>query len=293
MRGDGTENNPFIPETLTEFIQAVGNFREDGERPYVELNKDILANEDPNYTGELSSPITILAVNLNGNGHCIKGVTIKASNILYFDTNLSPSIAQAYIHDISFLNFFHKRINDRTSISTSSISSVKFKNCFFSIRSESIADVPCNRFCYGIIFERCGINFRSDRRRPSYPRNGVLVSSTFNQCTVIIDNINPIIHYTGEFVITDVTSYQTVFIFKNMAAGFYAGAFMYGNHTYGYVVVELTSADKEGSLSVPSGTQFYSCLINKTDKGITLGGTSITLEQLKDKDYLIDIGWLP
>lgn len=286
MRGDGTENNPFIPETLTEFIQAVG----DSNRPYVELDHDILANEDSNYTGELSSPIQIYAQRLNGNGYSVKGVTVNSASAIIVQTE---GAFQILIENISFLNFFHKRTNPDYTLSRGGSNSVLFKNCFFSIRSESIADVPCNRFCYGIIFERCGINFRSDRRRPSYPRNGVLVSSTFNQCTVIIDNINPIIHYTGEFVITDVTSYQTVFIFKNMAAGFYSGAFMYGNHTYGYVVVELTSADKEGSLSVPSGTQFYSCLINKTDKGITLGGTSITLEQLKDKDYLIDIGWLP
>lgn len=293
MRGDGTENNPFIPETLTEFIQAVGPTS--GSGVYVELEHDILANEDPEYSGELNSEIYFNVKKLDGKGYSVKGVTFRSPSMIQLAGN--PGVIQ----NISFLNFYHKRTTtgDYSIYSTASASLgfLHFENCNFSVRSIPISGTV--KFAKGITFNKCGINLKS--KNDTYPgnasTNGILDDVILNQSTIIIDTVAQTV-FTGSAnsaVFNNCTTYQCAIFIKNMrlySSTIYTNGLFTGNNSYGYAVIEIIETTRDNNYTIGSNTSFYVYLINKTSNNITIN-PSITLEQLKDKDYLIDIGWLP
>ncbi|MDE5563854.1 MAG: hypothetical protein K2I93_01755, partial [Oscillospiraceae bacterium] len=76
MTGQGITTDPYIPETLTEFIQACS--RHDA---YIHLTHDLNAADDPDYFGELTEPITLNYVTVTTKNKCkISGVTVRAAS---------------------------------------------------------------------------------------------------------------------------------------------------------------------------------------------------------------------
>ena len=93
MTGTGTQNDPYAPTTLTEFITAVGT-----SGAYVALTQDINAADDPEYTGELTSTISINATSVDGAGFTISGVTVRASRCIYIGV-------LRYVYNLNFRDF--------------------------------------------------------------------------------------------------------------------------------------------------------------------------------------------
>ena len=129
MTGTGTQADPYIPTTLTEFITAIGT-----SGAYVALTQDINAADDPEYAGELTDSVRILAQSVEGGGFSIIGVTIRAANMIVFQSR--PS---AQVLNIDFRKWGHKKTASGATLQGYNASnySTGFTGCRFSVAVEN------------------------------------------------------------------------------------------------------------------------------------------------------------
>lgn len=105
MTGTGTKADPYIPETLTEWIQSCSI-----KDAYIHLIHDLNAADDPDYTGELETPILLNYVTVTSDGkHTIRGITVQAESFF----NCKNGVSQ--IEDILFRDCVHIRTNTSTA----------------------------------------------------------------------------------------------------------------------------------------------------------------------------------
>lgn len=111
--GTGTEANPFIPDTLTSFLECISV-----AEAYVRLDTDIDAADDPDYGGILYEPVTFKCFKCFGNNGIkkINGVIVRASNMIVVDNRYDSEGKIIYgndvvgnsIYNVAFTNWVHK-----------------------------------------------------------------------------------------------------------------------------------------------------------------------------------------
>lgn len=272
MTGSGTQSDPFVPITLTEFIEAVGT-----SGAYVALDRDIDAAEDPNYGGELTAPIYINATSVNGNRYEVCGVTVRAANLIWFQGS------NVDIYDIFLYDWAHKRTSDSScTILGHNFSRNKLHDCLLSIK------VDCGGHSGEIVsqaaFYTCALSILMIDAA-----SGIQINTTvFDTTTLLVDGMD--LRNSQSFYGTPFT--RSALILKNaiMISG---GAFIYDCGGTGAYIAFLDGLD--GTINMSNFLGQYCLAVAPQGQQMTLT-TAIqqaTFDQMKDKDWLASVGFLP
>lgn len=276
MTGTGTQNDPYVPTTLTEFITAVGKYG-----AYVALTQDINAADDPDYTGELSSQIALNCYSMDGHDHTIRGITVRAG--YFFKKSSSGS---SYIKNIYMLDMAHKKGNNNAYLMAGGTiyQFINFENVRISAKIS--VDGGAVDIGFRISLTNCAINIEYDG-----------------------------VGFCGAALFNDVRTYKTTVYVQNVASTNTITVQLTGSCTVSGLVLESPSnqitlistttcqynyyavTNSPNNLAINCGYRGTVDLVaaDGTDADVTLqsGWTQCTIAQLKDKEYLSSIGWLP
>ena len=277
MTGTGTRADPYIPTTLTEFIAAVGT-----AWAYVQLTQDINAADDPTYTGELTTPITWAAASVQGGGFTLAGVTLRTAAS-------AISVAKDASVDALRLDIGFKREDESSPIvAYGGGSRPTFRGCILRIKFDEGA--YRGSFAEQIDFTDCAISI-------SIAADTAGGSDYFWQCSFLRTTV----HFASDFERYSygsgaVIGYGTAFIrsamiFDDLTDG--ANLVGSGAGTLSYSYIAVRSATQ--SLRMSRGAS--GCVIaldpSTTLSGSFSGWTRATIDQMKDKDWLTSVGFLP
>lgn len=283
MTGTGTQADPFVPITLTEFIEAVGT-----SSAYVALDRDIDAAEDPAYTGELTAPVGFAAAQVEGNGHFVRGVTVRAQNMIA----LTP--ISAHVLDLDLIAWAHKKTTQAPTFQgyNSRNYDTGFENCMFSVA----VDAPCygNRLMNHIKMERCSadIKYISTDGAPGYAIDYCTIAYT----TLRISGIW-IGSVTSNVLLHDVAFPRSAVILHDPRV--YDKAYL--TYNVGWEYSYIAFVDIPQGITGIQGSNFLATggvIVAIDDTGIPMtfdsaGAIRATLDQMKDEAWLASVGFLP
>lgn len=276
MTGTGAQADPYIPTTLTEWLTAVGT-----NGAYVAMDSDINAADDPEYTGVITSTIVFRAVEVDGGGFALRGVTVDAPNA--FQTSISSLLQNLDMRDIA-----HKR---GSNIGNSFVCDTNYywiiKNCRLSCKIDTTSAPD---FCRHVSFIQSAIE--AEYTLPTGTYMAIFDRSTFEKCTVLVKNarfssfVN--VHRGGAFV-------RSAFIFQNCTFGNGAQLFSVSITPRDYCYFAFVDSDISGTITC--GDTSVGSVVAIDDQDVTVsvsnGWTRGTLAQMKDKDWLTSVGFLP
>ena len=280
MTGTGTQADPYIPTTLTEFITAIGT-----SGAYVALTQDINAADDPEYAGELTDSVRILAQSVEGGGFSIIGVTIRAANMIAFQSR--PS---AQVLNIDFRKWGHKKTASGATLQgyNGSNYSTGFTGCRFSVAVENGSFG--NHFLDHIMLHSCAMD--------AIFTNSVVTGGGYNVNYCTIDRTTMMLDgaYLSADFLHDVAFPRSACILKNPK--FQNNIYLSDNIGFEYGYIALTDvADGLNGITLTSRVPVMGSVVAIDDPDVTMsipaGVTRGTLAQLKDKDWLTSVGFLP
>lgn len=284
MTGTGTQADPYIPTTLTEFIEAVGS-----SGAYVALTQDINAADDPAYSGELTDSVRILAQSVEGGGFSISGVTVRAANMIIFQHHSS-----AQVLNIDFRKWGHKKTASGATLQGYNASnySTGFTGCRFSVTAENGSFG--NHFLDHIMLHSCAMDATFTNAAGTgggYNAN----YCTIDRTTLLLDGAHLATSMSGAFF-HDVAFPRSACIFKNPK--FHNGIYLSDNIGFEYGYIAFTDvADGLNGITLTSRVPVMGSIVAIDDPDVTMsipaGVTRGTLDNLKDKDWLTSVGFLP
>lgn len=284
MTGTGTQNDPYIPVTLTEFISAVGT-----SGAYVSLDRDINAADDPNYNGELTSPIDFSCVSLLGDDHFISGVTVRAATLL------QSRVASFSANNVFFKNFAHKRTEAGYTLTTTTSDALVMNGCKASVIIDDSGGG--NNGEYGFIshckFTDCALDVKYvNSQNPIILSSAQLLRSTIvvRDCN-ICGSVYPI-NDRNSWLIT-----RSAIIFDNCSVYADRDLSYSSSQRYSYVgfldceyIADHIKSCGDSSFGVSS---LIVCDTPPSQIDAKAGLTVATMEQMKDKEWLMSVGFLP
>lgn len=285
MTGTGSQGDPLIPETLTEFIAAVGTVG-----AYVALDRDINAADDPNYNGELTSPIKFACTSLLGNDYFISGVTVRASSLILGAKQFLS------INNVFFKNFAHKRTGTDFTINTTvSNWTVDMNGCKVSIIIDD--SIGGTNGSYGFmnkcVFTDCALDVKYIN-----PVNPIILNSTnLLRSTIVVRNCNICgsvdpINCPNSWLIT-----RSAIIFDNCSV--YADRYLSYSSSQQYSYVGFLNCEYKADHIKSCGNSSFGvsslivCDTPPSQIDAKAGLTVATMEQMKDKEWLMSVGFLP
>ena len=280
MTGTGTQADPYIPTTLNEFITAVGT-----AGAYVTLTQDINAANDPEYTGELTTPIT-WAASVQGGGFTLLGLTLRTSaSAIRFAKGITIEAMRleiAFKRDASF----------DMLVAYGSGSKPLFSACLFRIKlDESTYD---GSFMDELSFQDCAMSISTTAE-----------TAANTDFFWICDFLRTTIHFTAEMlrasgasaiIGASCTFVRSAAIFAQLTASegnfsLVGGGAASDGIRYSYAAILALS----GSIAISHYGS--SCIIaidpSASISSIPSGWTRATLAQMKDQDWLTSVGFLP
>lgn len=300
--GEGTQENPYIPEDFTGFLHCIAQ-----ADSYVKLESDIDAAADADYEGLLYEPVEFNCKKCYADTlKKIIGVTVNAANAINIPEGTSEN--SKIIQNIGFFNWSHKQ-SGSSSVSLIRIGNyVAMLGCPVSAQSvgSTKSIFTCRSNVQMTIF-RCSFHVKFSGANIGAVVNGSGLSVTC--CNFILDgaaiNLSSSIWFTQSGNPSSGYS-QVGIVVKNsvLTSDGSSGNFTtFGSNNstgFNYCVFESNCT---GSLSADISLKTY---ISK--QGLTLFCTngiehlsvlestnckSITEAQLKDAAYLAEIGFFP
>lgn len=291
MSGTGTESDPWIigggddERNLQNFFDAIYT-----DSAYIKITKDIDASKSITYREGIDHSITILASKLYADEKVkVSGLIINAQNAFTEGGGVHT------FENIQFLSMIHNGVGYVLSfVDNDSGKQLYLYDCDFSVIKNCEGENP--DFSNGCIYtDRCTFNYKAVTEGGNTYFNVFNTSGEFK---------NTMIHYEGLLVAYHVSAYSSfAFIRKanrvgitgsitstlNRARIFYSDC----SDCYFAGVVNATKT----AVSIESnGTNCLLCITDKQgdyDSTVSTSATEVTPEQLRDRDYLYGIGFLP
>lgn len=277
MTGTGTQADPFVPITLTEFIEAVGT-----SGAYVELDRDIYAAEDPAYTGELHSTISWAAADVDGRGHSLIGVTMVQAT--FFLTSRAGTL-----RNFTFQNCALKKGTSNVVIFDGSGGVLSVSDCKLGFKVDGSSGSTAY-LVYNISCTDCAISveFTGDSTATANT-DAILDHSTFLRCTIMICGLRTsrrvrLLQWQSSCV-------RSAIILDTISVSYLDIAYNSTSYQYSYVAfIGTTSGSIACGLAATT-----SIVAADSEVGISTasGWTRATIEQIKDKAWLASVGFLP
>lgn len=276
MTGTGTQSDPYIPTTLTEFITAVGT-----AGAYVQLTQDINAADDLEYTGELTNFIKWHCTEVNGNDHALIGLTIRESSVF-------SAFRVVAVHNMIFRDLASVATNISRIIFSHDGGSGKYfvlTDCSISLKASSFGYHPI--ISVDSYITRCAFDI-------SYSGYGGNDDRFFDNCE-LRETMVRTSGYTAPALTMAILCpgmVRSAFILDNCAVSPSIVTHPKSTPQYSYVAVRQSAAGH----SITAGSSGAGCII-ATDGSISAnlasGWTQATISQMQDKDWLTSVGFLP
>lgn len=276
MTGTGTQSDPYVPVTLTEFIGAVGT-----AGAYVALDRNIDAAEDPAYTGELTNYIQWHCAEVNGNDHALVGLTTRGSSVF-------SAFRVVTVRNMIFRNLASVGTNASRIVFSHDGGSGKYfvmTNCLVSLKASSTGYHPI--ISVDSYITRCAFDL-------SYSGTGGYDDRLFDNCELRETTVH-ISGYTApalSLLIRCPGMMRSAFIMDNCDVSPTIASSAKSSSQYSYVAVRQSVT---GHSITANGTG-AGCILS-TDGSISAnlasGWTQASIAQMKDKDWLASVGFLP
>lgn len=275
MTGTGTQEDPFVPITLTEFIEAVGT-----SGAYVELDRDIDAAEDPAYTGELTEAVAWAASTVDGQGHMLRGITMNQQSFIVMVT--ASTLKNITMIDISLKKGKTNKILVDGVNGKLSIENVK-ASCKVDCEIGSTAYLT-----YNCDLTDCAIDIEYiGECTPPTGQDSIFDMTWFTRTTVVIRGLNS--QVTTRFL-AFCSVYRSAFVIYDSSANI---NMLYSSKAtqYSYICFMGTSSG-----TINANEAATTCLVaseRDISIGLRSGWTRATLAQMRDEAWLASVGFLP
>lgn len=303
--GEGTQENPYIPEDFTGFLHCIAQ-----ADSYVKLASDIDAAADSDYEDILYEPVEFNCKKCYADSlKKIIGVTVSADNAIV------TSGMEEYRQEISNIGFFNWSFKQSGNSGTSSVGALikaeknlSIAGCLFSAQSVGRNMSVLNNGSYTSTIYHCSFAIQydgADSGRLIYGNN-----VDVRQCNFILDGGTFNFNSTPLFFPTTASAFRHVGIVIRNAIIAKAPNGTYSHNIFpnnsqsacNYFVVESNcqSTATGGEVKLynnAGGLTLYS--LNFTDEFSVWSVTessvckSLTAAQMQDADYLASIGFLP
>lgn len=298
--GTGTEQDPYLVSTLSDFLTCAA-----AADAYVKVISDIDAADDEAYTGIITSPVTVNCRKLYADEKKkISGIVVEN------DRFISVRAGTVDIQNLWFKDCKHKKTGSTNTgylIYSSGTSAIQanhhIENCDFSVQSSGGSGVTYYVF-YGdstyaadVRFAQyCGFDISCGFTSLEMLRVGNMLSG-ISMCNFIFRN--PVLTRASIYSLSNrvnltdcsIVLYEP-YITKNVRLG--DGT---QNYVWSYCYMALVDPTGSSQLGVAATApqQSYFILENAPATFDTQYVSSylLTPEQLRDRDYLISIGFLP
>lgn len=292
MSGTGTESDPWIiggytdtSHDLQNLLDAIGT-----SGAYIKLLRDIDAAQDIAYREGIDHTITIAAAKLYAEEKKqISGLIINASNAFLEGGGVH------IIENVQFLSIMHYGTGYSFSfVNGDSSKQLYLYDCDFSIIKHCAGGTPS--FSVGAIFtNRCTFDYKPIT-------SGDL--SLFDVFNTTGEFRNTMIHYDGPLLSYHAGAYSSFAFIRNAhkvgITGFITSPvdrvrLFYSNCDYCYFAGTVNATKSDVTLE-SSGSNCLLCITEKQgdyDTTVSTSATEIAPEQLKDREYLYSIGFLP
>lgn len=277
MTGTGTQADPYIPTTLTEFIEAVGS-----SGAYVALTQDINAADDPEYGGELTATITWAAAEVDGRDHSLIGVTLREQS--FFLTTRASSLKRFSFRDCALKKGATNAVIFDGSGGVLAITASKLG---FMVDGNAGATVYLT---YNITCTECAVNvgYTGDLSAQSNT-DTVFDKTAFTRTTIKVSGLTSsrqirLLQWESSCV-------RSAIIIEDMAVGSLDIAYNNTSYQYSYVAF-IGNISGHISCGLAAAT---SIVATDSEASINMvnGWTRATLDQMQDKDWLTSVGFLP
>lgn len=300
--GEGTQENPYIPEDFTGFLHCIAQ-----TDSYVKLESDIDAAADSGYEGILYEPVTFNCKECYADElKKIIGATVCANNAFYVGSSGSDN--RKSVRNIGFIDWSFKQ-NGNTSNGAGNLFKIgdyfTLYGCSFSVQSAG---------------QNRGLIYFSGTAAPSVSRcafyvkysesttNGAISGSVkLDRCNFILDGGT--VPMGSDFFGpgnsgASVLCTQVGVVIKNAVLKYDGSATkkafgINANSAFNYLVFETScTSEISGTITVENNnnqglTLFVTNGIEKLTASERTTCHSITEAQLKDADYLTEIGFFP
>lgn len=282
MTGTGTQNDPYIVDNYSDFIDAVGQ-----NGVYVQLGSDIdVAADGYEYIGA----VTISATSVDGSGYAIRNATFQMNGGNYFSTEYTGiTISNLSILDCAFKASDNANIfGSKFVISNMKISAQVQNEKTFRISSGSSLDyVAADISLFGNptfnICEYADVKNSTFLVRGSLKSNGFLFTGTTGVGQRNVQNV-------GIVIDADITANGTLYMGNYVN---FAGCYFALND--GIKIIGNTSPTLNVNVSQYSGssTNFVFAVGDLAQGTVAVPSPRLTTAQMKSESYLQSIGWLP
>lgn len=278
MTGTGTQADPFIPATLTELVTAVGTIG-----AYVALDSDIDAAKDPEYTDGLYNTISWAAADVDGRDHSLIGVTM-------FQATLIQTTRIGTLRNIIIRNCALKRgtssgiiINGYNGILNISNSTMGFK---VDSEAGSNACVASHINCTDCSMT---VEYTGDASTTANV-DTILERSNFTRTTILLRGLTS--SKQIRLLSWQASMERSAIIMENTSIGSMYIAYNSTSYLYSYVAFIGSLSSGNITCNIDATT---SIVATDSEIGITTtyGWTIATIDQMKDKDWLTSVGFLP
>lgn len=314
--GTGTEADPFVVSTYSDFKYVTDN-NGSGTYYWVKIADDINCADDPNYTGVQTTSINTNHVHIYADSlKCIEGLTVNAEYFMY--NSYSDAV---YINNIYFKNCVFKATTNDSAVYMDryGMGRGNFTNCKFSMIA-SLGSYSAS-VIKNTTFTNCAAYFKVMNANTSATFgywNTTSFRNVFTNSNVIVDGMqfaapmNEILEYNiwgfGYDKIQAELSSSSV-ILKNWNIITPAGvstvwvqdeggttrinasyvALLNCTFSSDLTTLNGTSSGSTGTLSL-CGTDNTSLTLNSPNPGTMI---VTTIDNLRSKDYLLSVGFLP
>lgn len=275
MTGTGTQADPYIPTTLTEFIEAVGT-----AGAYVELTQDINAADDPAYTGELTSSIALQCSEMDGREHVISGITVRSDSFLKQTRRSTCRIKNVVMRDMC-----HKRSGDNYTLLGTSYNYTEYIRVKLAIK----IDASGGWLDFGGYISLISSAFVIEYTGSGGFNRAIFTTCSLSQSTTYIKNV------TASSILIQFNNWFTRNAFILDAPHGNLTLTSRNNSPKDLSYYAIINCDSETAITC--GNPGTTDLVATDDEAIAVtlasGWTRCSLDQLKDKSYLSSVGWLP
>lgn len=282
--GTGTQEDPYIPETLHDFIEVI-NITD----AYVKVTHDIDGNDDP-LGGEINSSIAFNCKECAGEKP--GGRPIIKNIVQVFLGNSGDSFwfnGSVILKDLIFYNIECKNINSFLYTNSGNSRYASIKNINFSVRIIPSSNATFY-FCSFCNLTDCGLNltFKNNIVNQFSSQNYYYLAN-FIRTNIVIKNLA-----TKQIELSGINFIRSAMIFDslNFSPNSYDAVLCYkGNYSY-FTFINSNGLTKQFKSYSDSSVTLI-CFDNSNYELTAPSFIEITPENLKDKQYLIDLGFLP
>ncbi len=297
--GEGTQENPYIPEDFTGFLHCIAQ-----TDSYVKLESDIDAAADSGYEGLLEEPVVFNCKECYADElKKIIGVTVNAANAVQISGGTSENVKS--VRNIGFFNWSHKQLSSGTVSLIRLSNYTVMRGCSVSAQSVgSKLSILSSSSNAGMAVSRCSFHIKF-----SGANTGTVVNTnpSLTRCNFILDGAEILISSQTWFCVSNIVCTQIGVVVKNSFLTFSdssaSSVGLFGNSSssgFNYCVFEnncTASLPVAVSLKTYNASQGLTLFCTNGIENLSVSDSanckSLTEVQMKDAAYLAEIGFFP